>query len=240
MRDRHVRSLMLLPAFWLLGCVEDVFIAPAPPVVAARAAAIQLVSGDEQEGWAGAVLAEPLIVRVTDSTGRPLAGVGVRWRVISGEGVFGKIRFAGEPMQTSISTDSYGLATIFFVPTVLGQTVIEASVPNSSVTPATFTTDANVLLIELWYFWGTGFVPPCGVCEAEVPVGTPIVWVSRDADEWAVVASSAPEGGLLFDSGTLSRADKFWFVPEVPGIWQYEDGTLAGTDWVPGGTIIVR
>jgi alpha-tubulin suppressor-like RCC1 family protein len=53
------------------------------PRVAAR---MDIVSGNGQEGRAGAELANPLVVKVTDDRGRPVRGQTVNFRVLSGGG----------------------------------------------------------------------------------------------------------------------------------------------------------
>ena len=53
------------------------------PRVAAR---LDIVSGDDQEGRAGAELANALVVKVTDDRGRPVRGQTVNFRVVSGGG----------------------------------------------------------------------------------------------------------------------------------------------------------
>jgi hypothetical protein len=53
------------------------------PRVAAR---LDIVSGDDQEGRAGAELANALVVKVTDDRGRPVRGQTVNFRVLSGGG----------------------------------------------------------------------------------------------------------------------------------------------------------
>lgn len=49
-------------------------------------AAIAVVSGNDQTGVAGAVLAEPYVVLITDPDGDPVAGVEVAWSVLTGGG----------------------------------------------------------------------------------------------------------------------------------------------------------
>lgn len=53
---------------------------PGPP------AQIQVVSGDLQPSTVGQELAQPLVVRVADSVGVPVAGQIVNWRVTAGDG----------------------------------------------------------------------------------------------------------------------------------------------------------
>ena len=64
------------------------------------------VSGDEQEGAAGGALAEPLVVRVQDQNGNPLAGVAVTFAVTAG---------GGSLSVTTDTTDTNGRAATTLV-----------------------------------------------------------------------------------------------------------------------------
>ena len=50
-------------------------------------AALTLVSGEGQRGTAGSALADPLVVRVTDSKGRPVVGTPVAFSLVDGVGI---------------------------------------------------------------------------------------------------------------------------------------------------------
>jgi adhesin/invasin len=71
--------------------------APELPAVAA----VQALSGDGQEGTAGAALEQPLLVRVVDSRGRPVEGRIVTFAVTSG---------AGQVTPGSVTTSPEGRA----------------------------------------------------------------------------------------------------------------------------------
>src|SRR5688500_14972636 len=51
-----------------------------------RPAALAVVDGDHQSAQVGAPLPQPLVVRVSDATGRPVAGAQVTFAVTSGSG----------------------------------------------------------------------------------------------------------------------------------------------------------
>ena len=57
---------------------------PTPPVASAMA----IAGGNGQQGQTGAILTEPLTVRITDAMGAGVAGVPVSWALVSGEGDF--------------------------------------------------------------------------------------------------------------------------------------------------------
>lgn len=58
----------------------------APAMNSAGAVSLTYVSGDRQRGPAGKPLALPLVVRVTDGQGRPIASAVVNWVAVSGGG----------------------------------------------------------------------------------------------------------------------------------------------------------
>lgn len=86
-------------ARWVLGTtagsqtavarVVDTTAAPASfaaEALPAAASAMAAAGGDNQHGDEGSTLANPLVVRVTDRFGNPVAGVDVSWRVTRGGG----------------------------------------------------------------------------------------------------------------------------------------------------------
>jgi hypothetical protein len=79
--------------------VQTSFSANALP---ANANILTLVSGDNQQGPVGTVLPQPLVVKVTDSFGNPIAGVNIDWTVDGG----------GSVSAASTPTDASGLASV--------------------------------------------------------------------------------------------------------------------------------
>ena len=77
-------SILALAA--LGGCGGgDNLVAPAPSNLAI-ASDLSIASGNNQRGVAGATVAAPLEVTVTNSEGNPVAGVRVNWLVTANEG----------------------------------------------------------------------------------------------------------------------------------------------------------
>lgn len=113
---RHV-SLLVLVALGL-SCAKD---ANAPET--ATIADLVVVSGGSQEGIAGEELAAPLVVRVVDVRGRPVAGQIVNFRVASGGGSV----FAGAAL-----TDRSGIASDRWT---LGPTTGEQTLEVRAVSP---------------------------------------------------------------------------------------------------------
>lgn len=178
--------------------------------------AIAFVSGDNQEGATEESLQRPFVVRVTDARGDGVAKVGVAWSVTSGDGDFSAP--SGWSPRTVTITDTDGVAQVFFRPRVLGTSTVTASTAGLGGSPVTFTSRATVLLIYAGYWYGIGFGPP----DVTVPTGTAIEWVNPYLSRpHTVTSSSMPPGGAPFDSGPLDFDDRFRFVPEVAGTWEY-------------------
>ena len=91
------------------------------------------VSGDEQEGPAGAALPEPFVIEVRDQNGSPLAGATVTFAVTAGEGTLS---------ATSATTDAEGRAsTTLTLGRTPGPNTVTATV--SGLDPVTFTATAE-------------------------------------------------------------------------------------------------
>ena len=84
-----------------------------------------MVQGDEQVGRAGAPLGDPLIVRVTDLDGTPLAGQPVSWTVNGGGG-------AVDPVSASSNAEGLAFAQWILGPDP-GLNVVEARVAADTV-----------------------------------------------------------------------------------------------------------
>lgn len=196
---------------------------PAPQPGAPVAAALAHVSGNNQMGKAGERLADPFVVRVTDTQGRGASGVVVEWSVATGAGAFSWGE-EGTIVRTSTTTDGDGLAEVLFLPTILGKTSVTASVSTLPDRPVTFTADANIQVI-VFVEWGWArFSGPDGAPDVVVPVGTPVEWKEAYSSvPFTVTSTSIPIGGVPFDSRILTRGDRFRFVPTVAGTWEYSD-----------------
>ena len=96
---------------------------PAPPGPPAR---LEIVSGNEQQGLQNAELAQPLVVRVLDASGRPVPDAFVLWTP----------SHDGRANPTLARTDAAGLATTRWVlgDKVGGQTMTAVTVGVSTVT----------------------------------------------------------------------------------------------------------
>lgn len=204
---------------------------PGPP------AALRIVSGDGQRGKAGEALAETFVVQVTDTAGRPVPDVRVDFRVTSGAGHFlveGPTLVEETPVlhpAVSLLTGPDGSTRIRFRPIVLGMTTVVAStwVGAGPVdgSPATFTIEATVLVIEISGEDECWFIPcfrgPTGESDVRVPVGATVEWVNRLPEPVTISSTSSPAEGSPFTSPPLWRGARFRFVPDVAGSWEYAD-----------------
>lgn len=203
----------------LVACGGDGPLDPAEPPAPSTAAAISLVSGDGQEGKAGEALPDPFVVRVTDDRGEGVEGVQVTWSVAAGAGDF--------LQDVSWRTRRDGIHRVVFRPTTLGTTVVAAEAVGLEGSAVTFSTEASGVLIGFNYdpFGESWFAGPAGTSDVSVPVGTTVEWVVK----WSpggtgtahIVSRAEPPGGGSFDSAVLTYAQRFQFVPGVPGTWEY-------------------
>ncbi|MGN6392454.1 MAG: Ig-like domain-containing protein [Gemmatimonadales bacterium] len=129
-----LRLLHLLPpaaaaVFW--GCGGDDLTLPS-----SEGPRLQIVQGDEQQAPAGSSLADPLIVRLLDPAGKPVADRAVVWVVRAGDGMV-------DP-PTGM-TDAQGFAsTAWSLGPEAGPNAVDAEVPNvGSVTFTAIATDTS-------------------------------------------------------------------------------------------------
>ena len=99
-------------------------------VAGAPAAHLEVVSGDAQSAVVGTALAQPLVVKVTDTNGNAVAGFAVTWAVAAGSG------------QVSTATANTGpdgkLSTTATLGTAAGANAFAATASGLSGSPATF------------------------------------------------------------------------------------------------------
>lgn len=201
-------------------------------------AAIGPVSGAGQQSRAGEILPEPLVVRVTDAHHDGIANVTVTWTLESEGGGRGGFREENGTFgeSTTVRTNASGLAEVFFRPVDLGAHRILATVDaGQTKLRARFTAHAAGVLIELWQPWNV-FTGPDGSSDVQALVGSEVELAPRN-DEARIVSTSTPPGGAAFDSGTLGAGERFLFVPEVAGTWEFRDelygatGSLTVWEW---------
>ena len=175
---------------------------------------IEEVSGDEQTATAGTALANPLVVRVLDANGDPLAGVTVEWEAQGG----------GSVSEGSTVSDADGLASVSrTLGTTVGVQTTTATAEDLDGSPVTFTATATEITpgpaVEIVT------QPPATALEGEVFAGEaqPVVRVTTDGapvQGATVTASLASGGGTL--QGDLTA------VTDAEGLARFGDLGIEG------------
>jgi adhesin/invasin len=172
--------------------IQTTFTATA---VSASANGLTLVSGDAQTGSAGTALPEPLVVKVTDAFGNPVAGVAVTWAAVDG----------GSVSESETTTDATGSTSVIRTlgPTAGPQstTATSAGLAGSPVTFSHTATSGSA----------SGVQPLSGDGQTGAPRATlpaPVVVAVTDADgnpvSGAAVTWVVTAGGGSVDPTTSS------------------------------------
>jgi hypothetical protein len=197
-------------------------------------AVLTIVSGNDQEGKTSEWV-DFLIVKVMDGEGRPVPYITITWAVTEGGGTISGCDRTG-PERASITSRSssdewaVGHSLIELRLWTFGTTRVAASVPGVAVSPVTFTAEATVIVIGLSTSWDdvTSFH---GLETA--PVGATVEFLNHGSSA-RIVSTSVPQGSDGFDSGDLGHFDRFQFVPDLPGTWEFVDQVSGAS-----GTLIV-
>ena len=189
----------------------------------------------------------PLVVTVKDGQGMPVSNVRVDWGA-SGEGLVSgcvpgstfnwalQERSARTGTLSGIFDGQVGSLTRF-KPGGLGPNTVIATVAGVQGSPATFTRNVVVALIEMSPFSDSAFIGPDNSHSPVVPVGTRVEF-QIFAETARIVSTSSPPGGVSFDSGILDgngvaydpeNDPLFGFVPNVPGTWTFVDQVSGST-----------
>jgi hypothetical protein len=162
-------------------------------------AALDVVDGNNQSARVGAPLPEPVVVRLTDGSGRPVVGAAVDFRITSSTG--------GSLSPAASTTDESGEATSeWSLGEVAGMHTAEARVETPGVTPAELTAFAAAgVATRLRLIAGDNQIAPAGtilpeslIVRATDAAGNPVEGVG--------VAWSAPEGGSVSASAVATDA----------------------------------
>lgn len=174
--------------------------------------AFAVQSGDRQTGSTLETFGQPLRALATDDLGFGVPGVIVDWVVTSG---------VATVSATSSVTDSTGVADVLVTSgPVLGPVVVQANVAGSPTHNAEFALLVTAVQVEIL---ADRFVGPLGGDTVEVVAGDTVEWLNRDLQSHRLRSLESPEGGTVIRSDSLRNSDRYRFVPNVPGIWVYED-----------------
>ncbi len=187
--------------------------------------AFTVQSGDLQNGSTLETFGQPLQVLATDDLGFGVPGVAVGWEVKSG---------VATVSATSGITDSTGVAEILVTAgPVLGPIVVQANAAGSSLYRAEFVLLVTAVQVEIL---ADRFVGPLGGDTVDVVAGDTVEWLNRDLQSHLLRSVVLPEGGTTIRSDSLRNSDRYRFVPNVAGIWVYED-ELSSSVPAPRGVI---
>jgi hypothetical protein len=180
-----------------------------------------------------------LTVLVIDANG-PVPGFRIDWRVAVGNGSIATLPDY-QPLTSGYTlTNANGMAQIVLKPGTIGTNVVVATAPALAGDSVIFTTkvttpgqiDPLPPLVEFGPLFdcpeAVQFKPKNGTLE----LGSSIEWQFMD---WVasgcraeLKSISAPPGGQPFDSGLLAPGQKFRFVPNATGKWEYIDAVSGG------------
>jgi hypothetical protein len=231
---KYLRLAALTPM--ALACNENVLPSPPPPSPAGPPA-LEIVSGNNQQGTLGDFLVLPLVVRVTDGPGSGVAGASVAWTIQAGAG-----DFSVTPAVTR--TDGNGEARVSFRPTGLGGAAgvkVTAGVAGVTGSPVQFVfhvlppgVPSEVLIRFGPVFDCTGGEDPSlfSVPEDTIPVGTLVEWEYAswlDASCAARLSTiSVPPGASSFESAPIHPGERFGMILGVVGDWVIGDVRYGG------------
>lgn len=216
--DKGNRQYLIVVGLVICACGTDGPIEPPPPGPPAVPRSMTVVSGDSQSGKAGAPLAKPFVVKVTDREGRAVQSAAVTWTVRGSEGRFpGRFLPAWDTVAV-VLTGPDGVAQIDFWLNRLGTTTVSASLTAAPEVQATFTMHATVLVISNIGWPWVGFSVPY---PESVPVGTPVEWFNYASDSVRIAPETIPSGGEAF-ARTMLEQERTEFVPNVAGTWEWQ------------------
>jgi hypothetical protein len=205
-------------------------------------AVLTIVAGNHHEGkvgewdeWGFFPAWHGLQVRLVDGQGNPVPYVPVRWVVTSGD-VAMQGCVPGLPQVANWTrAGSDGRADVIFSLVAVGTSTVAAAVPGLLSSPVTFTVTATGFLITLADFGaGPAFFVGDASSDVTVPIGARVEWVNW-LETAQITSTSGPPGGASFDSGALSQGERFEFVPDVAGTWEFVDQVSGATGVLTAG-----
>jgi adhesin/invasin len=218
--------LTALVAGAILGCGGTDLLLPGDN----QPAALAVVQGNHQNAQVGAPLPDPIVVRATDATGRPVAGAQVTFRLTSPAG--------GELTPGTAITDNSGQASAqWSLGNQAGAQTAEARVEASGVAPLQFTAFAAAgVPSRLELVSGDGQTAPVGMELAESLIvrttdhaGNPVEGVG--------VSWSSPDGGSVGAPATPTGADGRAGTRRTLGPAAGQQATLAAVDGLVGSPV---
>lgn len=221
----------LVPLVLCAAC-GDALVLPGDPEAPQRVLTIEAEQGNAQRGVVGQSLSDPLVVRVTDDSGRVVAGEVVAFVLLSGV-------VAGDVLPDTATTDAQGRASAWWT---FGQTPgtweLEARVAASNAPVARFSATAvagpPALLTELSGDDQRGQLgqplPDSLVVFLEDRFGNPVAGVPV---RWDVTRGTGSISPSVAETGADGRAAAEWTLGIAFGPQQVE----AAVSGVPGSPV---
>jgi hypothetical protein len=206
-----------------IGCASDSLTLPEE----GKPAFVTIVNGNGQQGMAGSMLGDTLVVRITDSESRPVVSRNIAFQVSS-----------GSVQPSTVMTNGEGKAVFRWVlgPTA-GEQTLEAGLGSTSQLSPKVTFVATALagpVATIASMSGDGQMAPVGT-----PLPQPLVVQLKDsfgnAVAGAIVLWQASNGTLSQRSvatGEDGRASVIWTLGTAPGT-QSVTATFSGADGSP-------
>lgn len=199
-----------------------------------KPASIVATSLLNHSGFAYEYLPEQLAVRVTDSNGAGLTGITIQWKVKSGSGqICSDKSYPCHRLEGA--TGLNGVSSIWFRPETLGMTVIEVSVAGlESSVKFEIVSEMSAPVVHITFgplfdcmpSDPSNFIGADSTRNIKVSVGTIVefyYYQGLGSCKARLVATSAPEGGELFDSGDMPSGSTYRFKPTVAGTWAFSE-----------------
>jgi hypothetical protein len=222
----HLGASVALALALALGCGGSDLVLPG----ASQPAAIAIVKGNGQSGVAGGILLDPLTVRITDATNRPVVQIRVAFKVLDASG--------GRTQPDTAVTDNDGRAAALWVlGTQSGSHQAQANVVGATQLAADFTATVTAgAPAGFQLLSGDGQRAPAGTTLA-----APLVVKATDAQGNPVaglaVAWSATGGGTVNPAASSTGPDGTASTQRTLGSTAGEQSTVANAGDIPGSPV---
>lgn len=179
----------------------------------ASANGLSIVSGDNQSAPAGSPLPAPLVVKVTDAFGNPVAGVTVTWSTVGGGSLTASTSQTGDDGQTSVQLT---------LGTAAGPQTVTASAEGLAGSPLTFNLNATAgTASSLSIVSGDGQTGAAGapltaalVVKLADGSGNPVIGATVT---WAVTAGGGSPNPASSTTDVNGQAATSWTLGAAPG-----------------------
>ena len=193
----------------------------------AASAVLGVAVGNNQSGPTDAALPNPLVVKVTDTFGNPVAGTVVSWAVTGGSGTVSP--------ATSTSAVSGTAITHLTLGSTAGMVTVQATSTGLTGSPATFSATAVVASPDRVQVMNNQFLP----ATITVPVNSTVTWIwAQGSLQHNIVPdnqSNVPSSPQVVNGPFI-----FSHTFTTPGTYNYHCAVHGGPGTGMHGTVIVQ